>query len=191
MTQKVVVYHFSDTLRLPWILESGELRPNPARIVGLPPHFLWATTSKIGDRTSSAADPAVLKLWREGELQLVRFVLKAAEFENWEEAARLSSWTKIETEALKKAARHLGEPNTGNWRSRSGPLPISSALRVEAKSYRGGRWVPLHVNRDSCVTIENKPHFRGIAIGNRVYCAIRKSTPFGFACEPVRPLAIH
>jgi hypothetical protein len=186
-----VVYHFTDTLRLPWILEAGELRPNPTCIAGFPPDFLWATTAEAGDRTSSAAAPAVLKHWRDGELQLVRFVLKAADFGDWEEAARLSNWSVEQIKALKKAARRFGEPNTGNWRSRSGPLEISNALRVEAKSYRGGRWVPLDANRDSCITSESNPHFRGIAIGNQVYCAIRNSTLLGFSYQPVHRSAVH
>ena len=74
------VYHFTGTIRLPWILESGEVRPSPNRIGGYPADFLWATTDENGDRTSAAAGKAIRKLWREGHLLLIRFILDPRRF---------------------------------------------------------------------------------------------------------------
>jgi hypothetical protein len=65
-----LVYHFTDTTRLPWIIDSGELQPGKNRIGGYPLDFLWATSSLNGDRTSSASSKQALKLWRSGALNL-------------------------------------------------------------------------------------------------------------------------
>jgi hypothetical protein len=184
-----VVYHFTDTIRLPWILESCDLQPNATCIDGFPPDFLWATTNETGDRSSSAAADKILKLWRDGELQLVRFVLKATDFGDWEEAAKRSGWSEGHIKALKKAAHQLGERKPSNWRSRSVALPISNALRIEAKSYRRGRWTPLDVNRESCITSESDPNFRGVILEDQVYCATRKLTSFGNSYQSIRRLA--
>jgi hypothetical protein len=48
------VYHFTDTARLPWIIQTGELRPDPHRLGGFPADFVWATLNAGGDRTSAA-----------------------------------------------------------------------------------------------------------------------------------------
>jgi hypothetical protein len=71
-----IVYHYTSIARLPWILESGELRPGRNKIGGFPdPDFLWATTSDKGSRTASL----------EGlrDAAVIRFTLDAADFEEW------------------------------------------------------------------------------------------------------------
>lgn len=188
MTESIV-YHFTDTMRLPWIIETGELRPNTSRIGDFPPDFLWATTDQNGDRTSSAASSGIRKLWRDGQLQLIRFILKATDFGDWEEAATSSGWPDEQVEALKKAAVALGEPETTKWRCRPDPLPISNVLRVEAKSYFSGRWTLIDANRESCVNSDTDPNFRAFIIGDFAYGAIRKSGVAGTKYEPVRRFA--
>jgi hypothetical protein len=66
------VYHFTDTIRLPWIIETGELRPDSNRIGGFPADFLWTTSNDKNDLTSSAAAPSARRAYREHVTQLVR-----------------------------------------------------------------------------------------------------------------------
>jgi hypothetical protein len=74
------VYHFTDTARLPWILRSGELRPGANRVGGYPdPDFLWATVDSRGARSASGGGQG----YREGLVRLVRFTLRAEDFEPW------------------------------------------------------------------------------------------------------------
>ena len=79
------VYHFTDTARLPWILQSGELRPGANRIGGFPhPDFLWATTSERGARSAAAS----MQGFRTGLTRMVRFILHADDFEAWRDMVR-------------------------------------------------------------------------------------------------------
>jgi hypothetical protein len=46
------VYHFTDTMALPWIISSGELRPGAKRYY-TPTRLLWATTCDKGEKTAT------------------------------------------------------------------------------------------------------------------------------------------
>jgi hypothetical protein len=178
------IYHFTDTIRLPWILETDQLRPNQNRIGGYPPDFLWATTDENGDRTSAVAGKAIRKLWREGHLMLIRLVLDAADFEEWESVARASHWTGDQIEGLKRSARSLGERDTTKWRCRPCALPIAKVLRIEAKSFSSRVWTAI--NHPTVIASKDVPDFRALVIGDYAYGAIRKETRNGGAnYEPV------
>ena len=43
-----VVYHYTDTLRLPWIILADALQPGRNKTSELPFDFVWATTSERG-----------------------------------------------------------------------------------------------------------------------------------------------
>jgi hypothetical protein len=183
------IYHYTDTIRLPWILESRQLRPSPNRIGGYPPDFLWATSDKNGDRTSSAAGKTVRKLWREGHLLPIRFVLDPADFEDWEPVAQATGWTEDQIKALKRSARSLGESNTTKWRCRPYALPIAKVLRIEAKSFASKDWAAI--NRPTLIASKEIPDFRAVVIGGFAYGGIRKDMAHGgVAYDPVRRLAI-
>ena len=136
----MLVYHFSDTARLPWILRSGELRPGRNRIGGFPdPDFLWATTEAAGDLTSSAnrGEP-----YRSGKMRHVRFALESALFFPWQQVAeRFPQWTVDEMERLVRAAKGSAKPSA--WWCCADPVPLSSCLYIETRSYNDNRWVSL------------------------------------------------
>jgi hypothetical protein len=149
-----VVYHFTDTVHLPWIIESGDLRPGNNRIGNFPNNdFLWATTEPVGDRTSSSQSDDYRELYRKGIIQLVRFTLPAEAFTDWREMiGRYPAWTSDHVEMLVRAAREVGETgDLSKWRCRDQPLPITSAVAVEAKSYLGGRWMPINATLRHCI----------------------------------------
>ena len=134
----MLVYHFTDTVRLPWILQAGELRPSANRIGGYPnPDFLWATTSKLGSRKAAGSEP---KAYRAGVTQLVRFALHVADFEPWREIVqRYPTWTLAHIERLEKTG---GEPPI-LWYCRVVPLPRSHWVEIATKAYTSSTWRPL------------------------------------------------
>jgi hypothetical protein len=66
------VYHFTDTARLPWIIETGELQLGSNRIGDFPADLLWATTNSESDLTSSVAALLARKTYQQHVTQLVR-----------------------------------------------------------------------------------------------------------------------
>lgn len=183
------IYHYTDSLRLPCFLETGELRPSSNRTGDFAPDFLWATTDENGDRTSSAAAKAVRTHWRKGELLLIRFVLDERDFNDWEPVARSLGWTKRHIHSLKKAARSLGESDSNRWRCRPEPLAITKALRIEARWATANTWVAP--NRFVCLSSKAEPGFRAVAIGDRAYGGIRRETINGRAAyDFVRPFPV-
>ena len=62
-----VVYHFTNSARLPWIIETCELRPGLNRVGDYPnPDFLWATTNQLGDNTASGMSGGSYTAYRQG-----------------------------------------------------------------------------------------------------------------------------
>jgi hypothetical protein len=174
------VYHFTDTTRLPWIIEAGELRPGLNRIGGYPVDFLWATTNGTGDRTSSSAGRAARRAYREGVLQVIRFTLPAREFAGWPETvAKFPAWTPEQVARLENAAANVGERGVENWRCRTNPLPLACACMVEAKSYASGRWTPIAATLEFCLTFDHNLLRRGFVIGEYAYGATKGTTPEG------------
>lgn len=137
-----VVYHFTDTGRLPWILHRGSLNPGRNRIGGFPdPDFLWATTSPLGDRTASGA----ARGYREGLVRLVRFTLEAVDFTPWPAAVRdYPDWTPEHVARLEAFARGKSRPE--DWRCRVEPLPRSRWVAIHTRSYSAPAWVPLSID---------------------------------------------
>jgi hypothetical protein len=165
-----LVHHFSDTIRLPSIIASGELQPSTNRITGYPQDLLWATTSADGDRTSAAMSASGLELWRDGFSEQIRFTLDAKDFDHFSPVIGSQlGWTDDQFNRLKLAAAALGERNTDNWRCRSEPLPLTKVRRVEAKSFAIGKWLEIDLYPDRCPIYEKSPHKRGVRIGQHWY----------------------
>jgi hypothetical protein len=138
MTGGAVVYHFTDTARLPWILATGELKVVANRVGGYPePRFLWATTDNRGDRSAAAGRDG----YRDGHRQLVRFTLAREDFEPWPAVTtQFPNWTPEQIERLEARGRRLGsQPSC--WRCRADPLPADRWLLVETKAYTSA-WRP-------------------------------------------------
>jgi hypothetical protein len=175
-----LVYHYTDTIRLPWIIVSGELQPSNNRIGGYPRDLLWATTNANGDRTSSAMSPSGLGLWRDGICELIRFSLHAKDFESFSHViCNCPEWTADQIARLESSAAAMGETDTSRWRCRSEPLPLTKALRVEAKSLAAGRWVEIDASPGRCIASSKYPDTRGVVIGQYWYAATRQFTSDG------------
>jgi len=125
-----VVYHFTDSARLPWTITSGELRPSRTQLGGFPePNFLWATTYPFGDRTSTAIRRAHLA-------PMVRLTLLAEDFVHWRDVPqRFPQWTVEHQRRLER----IGQEDFSRWRVRTLPLPVTSIVKAEASCQAGSR----------------------------------------------------
>jgi hypothetical protein len=183
---KKPVYHITDTINLPWILASGELRPTWNSDTGIGrTRFLWGTTDSLGDYTSGpqmrlhgSAD----REWQAGVFHLVRFTLAADEFFTWTEIVELSNWTTEEVAALvEDDQRRHGEYGHENWRLRHDPIPLSRVLKVEITSYEDAgteRWWPLDIRRrrrsdyGGVLLRPHDPKRKGVRIGRQEFYSI-------------------
>jgi hypothetical protein len=165
------VYHFTDTVRLPWIVAADELCPGRNQIGGYPIDFLWATTSKLGDRTSVAMHGG----YRQDMTALVRMTLHPDDFEPWPDILRrFPQWTSAHVHLLESTARRLGETNISGWRARAESLPLSRVISVEAKRYHGG-WQAIDLAA-VCV-VGPGPSMRGVVLGDTVFASIQHIEP--------------
>ncbi|UOK70431.1 hypothetical protein [Ancylobacter polymorphus] len=136
-----MVYHFTTSVHLPWILATGELRPGRGAsfIQGLPdPDFLWATTDSRGERTMSLSKEA----YRNGELLLIRLELDDGEFWPWGEAQqRHPEWTDELVRVLNLSGIIKGA-DPRKWMCRVGALPLSNEIltSIQVKSWSSGIW---------------------------------------------------
>jgi len=169
-----IVYHYTDTARLPFILLDGNLRAGRNQIGGYPdPDFLWATTSPVGDRTASASTEAC----RAGRVRLVRFILLADAFEPWRAIIpRFPAWTPQQVAGLEKAAAGKSRPQ--DWRCRAEPLPADQWLGIETRSYTDKAWRLL---RNSRIVMSFGHSSLGVQIGNKIYVSTRREGPSGSA----------
>jgi hypothetical protein len=166
------VYHFTDTIRLPWIIETGELRPSSNRIGGFPQDPLWATTSDNGDKTSAVFGKGARDVWRKGFSQLIRFTLDSDDFSEWKDVVgRDPDWTSDHVARLVLSAKALGEPDTSKWRARREPLLLNRVLAVHAKSYSGSGWKPIEASQNNCMILEGGR--RAFVIDEKAYGATR------------------
>jgi len=135
----MILYHHTDTARLPFILKSGELRPGRNKSGGFPdPDFLWATTDDKGDATASADRAGH---YRSGKVRHVRFALDSADFIPWADIpARFPAWG-VHVERLEASAR-LKSTKPSSWWCRAEPLSLRG-VRIETRSYANNRWTLL------------------------------------------------
>jgi hypothetical protein len=181
-------FHFTDTLRLPWIIEAGELRPGLNRVSKLPYDFLWATIDPAGDPTCSAqGTPQVRECYRRGLMQLVRFTLPGEAFSEWCDVSRLyPEWTSEQVARTEQLARERhGETRCNKWRIRRDPFPIEQIIVVKAKSYTSGRWKPIDatVFLMELVNLSDVENGRGVIIDEKIYASqkiIMSNGPVGY-----------
>jgi hypothetical protein len=175
-----VVYHFTTTLQLPWIVESGELRPYPKDLVVGVCSYLWATvatTPGVGDRTARAAllSVSLKKAWREDQFRLVRFTLPAKSFLTWREVVRREGWTPEQLAAQTAAdCKHYGcEPGyQEQWRCRAVPLPLRDVIKVETLRH-AGRWRRIALDPGRFVRTVD-PNCMGSRHGRKIRLSIRE-----------------
>jgi hypothetical protein len=171
------VYHVTSTLQLPWIVESGELRPYPTRDNGIGDTvFLWGSAKRSGDKTGYAARMAQAKevAWREDLFRPVRFTLPAEGFLTWNEIVLRQGWTDDQVAALVAYDRkHHDEDGHDQWHCRADPLPLADVLRAEARTY-SGRWRTNDLDPGRIVRTGD-PNRMGYRIGRRkILYAVRE-----------------
>jgi hypothetical protein len=131
------VFHFTDTIRLPWILAARQLNPTRGMAAADYPRptFLWATTDERGDRTAASASDNSYKAWRQGRTLYVKFVLAAEDFTPWTDMyPRHTQWTpekiaRVELNGRKKGSRRSAGCAERN-RSRCGNGSVSRRDRI-------------------------------------------------------------
>jgi hypothetical protein len=143
-----MLYHFTDTTRLPWILQSGELRAQRNAIGSYPiPEFVWATTSAQGDGAASIKYTAWQRnAWQNGDTLLVRFALHEEDFTPWPTvaaAAPYPAWTAEQITRLERHVRFHCKSNPATWWARAEPLPAARWVNVEARAWASAAWTPL------------------------------------------------
>ena len=144
------IYHFTDTARLPFILNSRKLIPQPDPMEDLPSsNFLWATTDEHGDRTASAMHRWDEDTWCNDFVRLVRITLAAKDFEPWSEIIT-TKWSPENIKLMEGRARAWGV-STGTWRCRTAPLALEQWLAVETRSFLGS-WHPFEYRKLNPVT---------------------------------------
>jgi hypothetical protein len=152
-------YHFTDTIHLPWIFESGELQVERGAVGNYPTEFVWATTLQNGDRTCSALanDQAAFK---QGWHLHVRFTFHSNEFEPWSNIKNHPDWTPELFDELDQLGRSKGGAPK-KWMVRPTPMPVRKAIAIETRTYKGD-WAPLP---DFGITkYSDTPGVRGVII---------------------------
>jgi hypothetical protein len=176
-----VLYHYTDTARLPWIILSNELQAGKNRLRGLPFDFLWATTSPKVDRSATISSQGARKALRDGWARAVRFTLAAEDFEPWPNILdRLPEWTPEMRERLEAGARRVGQADTSTWRCRVEPLALDRVISMETRGWYGD-WVRADNSEASgrnrwrnVVIVNDPPGTRGIDINGKVYLSVRQ-----------------
>jgi hypothetical protein len=186
------VYHFTDTARLPWILDAGELRAGANVVGNFPdPDFIWVTTCEAGDDTAAGNRRTVG--FRSGARYFVRFTLRDEDFEPWPDITRnYPAWTASEVVRLEGRAAHP-ERNPALWRARVAPLPRTAWQAIHVRSYQQPQWKPIPLDTPALTLA---PHgktvmdgtavvsltegvAKAVKIGNRVFSSVRSTAPDG------------
>ena len=190
------VYHFTDTVRLPWIIETGELQPGDNRIGGFPADFLWATTDNESDLTSSVAAPLARRSYQQQVTQLVQMKRRGGDFAPWRATVGADpAWAPNHVQRLERAALKLGELGIEAWRCRSSALPLTRAIAFHAKAYSVGRWIEIDATTEYCIDTGVAGQ-RGFVIGEYAYLATRGVDSLGLTAygdlqrQGVRPASV-
>lgn len=164
-----VVYHFTDTARLPFIMACSELRPGRNAYGGFPdPDFLWATLNPSGDRTASGGREP----YRQGLVRVVRFTLAEEDFFPWSEVTtRHSEWTPDHIRQLELAAKGMSAPK--DWYCRAESLSKERWLKIETKSYLEGRWTNFDLESPLYAAHGRVAPALALQFGNRMLVSTR------------------
>ena len=168
-----MLYHHTDSARLPWILHSRALRPGRNAVGNFPdPDFLWATADARGDRSASVSGRQAIDAWRNFMLRQVRFLLADQDFDSWPDAARaFPAWTAAQIARLEAKARGA-DPRS--WRCRVTPLPLEHWLGVQTRGY-GQPWKAFALDTP---LVQGDP-WLGVVIEGTLYCSEQQIQPNG------------
>jgi hypothetical protein len=163
----MLVYHFTSTAHLPWILDTGELRPSKITTrLGYPEDFLWATSNPEAARSSQVLHNRVFG-YRDGRVWLVRFTLSADHFEPWPQAPKRNpAWEDADIQRIQDGSQ--GD-DPAEWRTHCGPLDRADWIAIHARPC-DGEW-------------------REVPTGLTVHRAVNPDT--GFPCRTIIWRARH
>ena len=184
--EEITLYHFTDTIRLPWIMRSGELRPGANRIGGFPdPDFVWATTNESGDRSASGGAGKIgSQAYRAGASRLVRLKLRAEDFIQWGKIGqRYPAWTPDQIARLEAAAK--GKSSSDAWWCRADPLPRSKWVQIDTRSYAAPTWKPLDLSTE--VIPGPALDSYGVIVNGRRFCSAQRAGPAGATAYMILP----
>jgi hypothetical protein len=155
-----VVYHFTTSMPLPWIVSSGGLYPMPGRDVGIGySKLIWATAKRAGEKTSSAKfmTQVLKRAWQADMFRIIRFTISAKHFDTWPETVRREGWTEREEFLLRRDDMwHRFEAGHDLWHCRPTPLSLDDVRNVELRAC-GDRWRRLELDPDCVVRAKKKP----------------------------------
>jgi hypothetical protein len=190
-----VVYHFTTTANLPWILASGALMPTRCVDVGLGvSHFLWGTSDPTGDPTAApfrkvhwhdAGDRDCYSHghnWYSGEMRIVRFTLPGNAFLSWRETQQFEGWSPQQiADVIAQDHQDYGVFDHDTWRLRRDPLRLADVLAVEWTSYddrETERWHAIDISDPAKILLPtNRVDLLGVLIGRRAFYSNRIVTP--------------
>jgi hypothetical protein len=155
-----VVYHFTTSMPLPWIVSNKALCPMPATDVGIGySKLIWATAKRTGEKTSTAKFmlQALKRAWQADMFRIIRFTISAEHFDTWAETVRREGWTEREEFLLRRDDMwRRFEAGHDLWHCRPTPLPLGNVRNVEVRAC-GDRWRRLELNPDCVVPAKKKP----------------------------------
>jgi hypothetical protein len=132
-----LLFHHTDSARLPWILCEQFLKPGRNQLGNFPnPDFLWATTDPLGD--STAAGSYAKAMYRQGGVAAVRFTLAFDDFIPWTLAKETyPQWTIQQCARLEK---NVPLKQIARWYCRAEALPASHWIAVEFRTWKRPEW---------------------------------------------------
>jgi hypothetical protein len=135
-----MIYHFTDSCRLPFILRDGWLRPGE-NIGPFPAEVLWATELSSGDPTATYA---YTPHYRMGGIYAVRFTLDRSSFFRWAELHdRVLGWGVKHDEMLLKASRGA---DTSKWWCSTSAISLEDVAAIEGRTYANNQWIAVDDN---------------------------------------------
>jgi hypothetical protein len=182
------LYHFTDTMRLPRILRSVELRPATyVDAMAGARDFLHATSNPHGEKTAATtmSDPDG-KFYRGSFYAKVRFTLDADFEQCMTVVGRYPEWTP----KMFKALHDLGHENGSSphsWYARANPLPLDKLVAVHTMVDPDNCWRPSDWSVAVISTVQGGLDIRGVRIRDRILFSERYVDLDGIAAYRFKP----
>jgi hypothetical protein len=189
MKKPEVVYHFTHSTCLPWIIMEGALYPSqPFKdgSCGGCNRYLWMTSVPDADYHMRPTDfPLELdndpgeSVWAQGRLAMVRFTLARADFEPWTEVVKKPPWTRRQIARWKQweEVLHFGD-RPENWYLRREPLPLNRVLKIEAKARFNPDWTRVRPTKRHVRAISEDPPTLALELLNSEFYSTQCSDGF-------------
>lgn len=167
--QPDVLYHYSTSGALPWIIEGGELRPMDCKFAR---PYLWATTSPDGDRCATGFND---EAYRVGAMVRLRFTMPADGFRPWQDVLREDGQYRT-IELLERFAREKKQ-RTDGWYVRRDAVSLDDCIYAHCRGYLSHRWSEFGATDTSEANVfpiivrdeDSAEEFYAVHFGSKVY----------------------